>query len=283
MRVHLCGVRGSTPAPGAEFLRYGGHTSCVAIAHDGDSHPSLILDAGTGIRGVTALLGGAPFVGAILLTHLHWDHVQGLPFFKPVLRPGSRFDVHAPPPGEGTLVEAFDEFMAPPYFPVRVADLPGDLHFHAVADETFAIGDVAVTARSVPHIGPTNGYRVERDGVSVVYISDHQQPLDGTMSVPDAVLELCDHADLVIHDAQYTPGEFVEKAHWGHCTIEYAVQVAAQSGARKLALFHHDPEHDDAMLDHLAHEADVLGRQLGVGEVLAAAEGCKLSLDAVHS
>jgi phosphoribosyl 1,2-cyclic phosphodiesterase len=243
-----------------------------------------VFDLGTGLRfwGST-FAPDQPFAGHALVTHLHWDHVQGLPFFSPVLRPGSSLDIYAPAPGDATLEEAFDEFMAPPYFPVRVADLPGEMRFHPVGDETFAIGDIGVTVRSVPHIGPTNGYRLERDGVSVAYISDHQQPVDGSMTVPDSVLELCDHADLVIHDAQYTAAEFESKSHWGHCTVEFAVQVAAQSGARRLALFHHDPEHDDATVDALARLADERARHLGVSQVIAASEGTTLSLAAVSA
>jgi len=278
--VTFYGVRGSTPCSCDANRRYGGNTACVSVDFPGAD--PIVLDLGTGLRfWGSSFRPDRPFAGHALVTHLHWDHVQGLPFFAPVLRPGSRLDIYAPPPGDATLEEAFDEFMAPPYFPVRVADLPGEMHFHPVSDQTFAIGDVGVTARSVPHIGPTNGYRLERDGVSVVYISDHQQPLDGSMTVPDSVLELCDHADLVIHDAQYTAAEFESKAHWGHCTVEFAVQVAAQSGARRLALFHHDPEHDDAMLDDVARRADERARQLGVDQVVAASEGCTLVLGPV--
>ena len=274
------GVRGSTPCSCDANRRYGGNTACVSIDFPGAD--PIVLDLGTGLRFWGRSFGpDQPFVGHALVTHLHWDHVQGLPFFAPVLRPGSRLDIYGPPPGECTLEEAFDEFMGPPYFPVRVADLPGDIRFHTVDDEHFAIGDVEVTARSVPHIGPTNGYRLERDGLAIAYISDHQQPLDGSLDVPDAVLELCDHADLVIHDAQYTAAEFETKAHWGHCTVEFAVAVAAQSGARRLALFHHDPEHDDALVDALARRADERARQLGVAEVLAASEGTTLSLGRV--
>jgi len=278
--VTFYGVRGSTPCSCDANRRYGGNTACVSIDFPGAD--PIVLDLGTGLRFWGRSFGpDQPFVGHALVTHLHWDHVQGLPFFAPVLRPGSRLDIYGPPPGECTLEEAFDEFMGPPYFPVRVADLPGDIRFHTVDDEHFAIGDVEVTARSVPHIGPTNGYRLERDGLAIAYISDHQQPLDGSLDVPDAVLELCDHADLVIHDAQYTAAEFETKAHWGHCTVEFAVAVAAQSGARRLALFHHDPEHDDALVDALARRADERARQLGVAEVLAASEGTTLSLGRV--
>jgi phosphoribosyl 1,2-cyclic phosphodiesterase len=242
----------------------------------------IVLDLGTGLRFWGADLSPAtPFRGHALVTHLHWDHVQGLPFFTPVLREGSRFDIYAPPVDGGTVEGAFDEFMAPPYFPVRVADLPGEVVFHEVTDCEWSIGDVRVTARSVPHIGPTNGYRVERDGVAIAYISDLQQPLDGRGQVDDAVLELCDRADLVIHDAQYTQAEFERKAHWGHCTIDFAVRAAAEAGARRLALFHHDPEHDDMTLDGLVAEAAARASATGLREVFAAAEGSTVTLDAV--
>ncbi len=242
----------------------------------------IVLDLGTGLRFWGAQLpADRPFRGHALVTHLHWDHVQGLPFFTPILRPGSELDVYAPPPGNGTLEHAFDEFMAPPYFPVTVKELPGDLRFHPVEDTELFIGDVRVLSRSVPHIGPTNGYRVERDGISVAYISDHQQPLDGSSQVPDGVLELCADADLVIHDSQYTAAEFENKAHWGHCTVDYAMHVAAESGARRLALFHHDPEHDDLMLDAIVRRADRQAQAMGLVEVIAASEGRTVSLGQV--
>ncbi len=274
------GVRGSTPCSCASNQRYGGNTACVALAFPG-SDP-IVFDLGTGLRfWGDDIATTTPFRGHALVTHLHWDHVQGLPFFSPILRSGSTFDIYACPPESGSLVGAFDEFMGPPYFPVRVADLPGELRFHEVVNTDFAIGDVGVTVRSVPHIGPTNGYRVERDGVVVVYISDHQQPLDGTLTVPDGVLELCHGADLLIHDAQYTASDFEKKSNWGHCTVDYALAVATQSGVRRLALFHHDPSHDDLMVDSILLEArEKLPRSCGL-EVVAAAEGLTLSLGAV--
>jgi phosphoribosyl 1,2-cyclic phosphodiesterase len=275
--VTFYGVRGSTPCSCEANRRYGGNTACVSVELPGA--PPIVLDMGTGLRFWGAHLpADQPFLGHALVTHLHWDHVQGLPFFTPILRPGSELDVYAPPPGNGTLEHAFDEFMAPPYFPVRVHDLPGDLRFHAVVDHEFAIGDVRIVSRSVPHIGPTNGYRIERDGVSVAYISDHQQPLDGSTKVPDGVLELCADADLVIHDAQYTAGEFENKAHWGHCTVDYALHVAAQAGAHRVALFHHDPGHDDATIDSILCHAGLKARALGLTEVVAASEGYSVSI-----
>jgi phosphoribosyl 1,2-cyclic phosphodiesterase len=242
----------------------------------------LVLDLGTGLRfwGQRLPLDGT-FRGAALVTHVHWDHVQGLPFFPPADRPGARFDIYGPAEPGTTLDAAFREFMRPPFFPVSPTDLRGDVAFHDLADADVVIGDAKVLARPVPHVGATNGYRIEMGGASVAYISDHQQPTDGSYRVADAVLELCDGVDLLIHDAQYTRGEFAEKSTWGHCTVGYAVAVARDSGARVLALFHHDPDRDDDALDALVAEA----RQLPdlTCEVFAANEGLTVSLGAAAS
>ena len=282
MNVTFYGVRGSTPCSCESNRRYGGNTACVAV--DLPGMDPIVLDLGTGLRFWGADLPvDEPFHGHALVTHLHWDHVQGLPFFSPVLRPESSLDIYGPASDDAALAVAFDEFMSPPYFPVRVADLPGDLRFHAVTDGEFAIGDAKITARSVPHIGATNGYRIERDGVAVVYISDHQQPVDGSLAIPDGVLELCEGADLLIHDAQFTASEFVLKSDWGHCTVDFALAIAAQAGVRRLALFHHDPGHDDVLIDSLLLEAREKAARTSIGEVIAASEGVSLSLRAARA
>ncbi len=217
-------------------------------------------------------------MGSALVTHIHWDHVQGLPFFTPVLREGARFDVYGPPQADsGGLAKAFNELVRPPFFPVRTADLLGDIRFHDVWDTELELDGAKVTVRPVPHVGLTNGYRVEMGGSTVVYISDHQMPEDGSHEVSDAVLALCDGADLLIHDAQYTEAEFPEKSNWGHCTADYAVQVAKESGVRRLALFHHDPTHHDDAVDEILAHARQLARGTGVTEVLAAHEGLVIS------
>jgi ribonuclease BN (tRNA processing enzyme) len=148
-----------------------------------------------------------------------------------------------------------------------------------VADSDIVIGDAKVKVRSVPHVGITNGYRVEMGGAVVAYISDHQQPMDGGMDVPDAVVELCDGADLLIHDAQYTPEEFAEKRHWGHCTVEYAVTVADLSSVKTLCLFHHDPSHGDDAVDRMRDRA-LNARNGSPLEIVAAAEGLAVSIGA---
>jgi phosphoribosyl 1,2-cyclic phosphodiesterase len=277
LRVTFYGVRGSTPCPCDTNRRYGGNTACVALEVPGED--PIILDLGTGLRffGLDQPTDGS-FGGTALVTHLHWDHVQGLPFFVPIDRPGARLDVIGPAQDGLSLDDAFEEFMRPPYFPVRASDLRGDIRFHDLAEADVAVGNAKVRVRPVPHVGATNGYRVEWGGASVAYISDHQAPLDRSWEVADSALELCEGADVLIHDAQFTPEEWEEKDYWGHCSVDYAVHVARESGARRLVLFHHDPNHGDDFVDGLLERARCMAKWSGVEEVLAAAEGLRFDL-----
>lgn len=274
VNVTFWGVRGSTPCPCEQNMRYGGNTACVTIEAPGID--PIVFDLGTGLRffGETRE-ATEPFRGLALVTHLHWDHVQGLPFFTPLHREGSSLEVRGRS-GCGSLEESFRTFMKPPFFPVGPDDLMGDITFHDMADEEVSWGRAKIIARDVPHTGPTNGYRVEIDGLVIAYVSDHQQPDDAT-SVADSVIELCRGADLLIHDAQFERHEFAQKADWGHCTVEYAVNVAEQAGARRLALFHHDPSHTDDIVDRLVWDARqaVAAEDL---EVFAAGEGVTVAL-----
>jgi phosphoribosyl 1,2-cyclic phosphodiesterase len=276
LQVTFYGVRGSCPCPCEANTRYGGNTACVALEVPGET--PIILDLGTGLRlfGQSQPLDGS-FRGTALITHLHWDHVQGLPFFPPVHCPGTELDVYGPRQDHGPLDEVFGDLMRPPYFPVTYSDLKGRVQFHEVEDDDFVVGNAKIKARPVPHVGNTVGYRIETAGATVAYISDHQAPL-GLDRVSDAVLELCDGADLLIHDAQYTPDEFRMKFDWGHCTIDYALLVAKESGAHRLALYHHDPAHGDDRLDQLLAEAQEHGLAMGVDTVIAASEGLQLEL-----
>jgi ribonuclease BN (tRNA processing enzyme) len=242
--------------------------------------PPIVLDMGTGLRpyGVTQPMDGS-YRGTALVSHLHWDHVQGLPFFPPVLVAGAEFDIYAPLQEDGrSVAEAFDFFMQPPYFPIRVQDLPSRITLHDRPEGWFNVGAAEVLARLIPHIGPTNGYRVTWGGATVAYLPDHQQALDGSFVVPESALELADGADLLIHDAQYTRAEFTRKAHWGHCTHEFALFVAKEAGVRRLALFHHDPSRTDDDVDELVRCFSAFGEKTGI-EVLAAAEGLTVSFD----
>ncbi len=276
LNVTFYGVRGSTPCACASTQRYGGNTACVAVESPG--RDPIVFDLGTGLRffGLTQPRDGT-FRGSALVSHLHWDHVQGIPFFGPMLAEGARLDLYAPAQEGCDLAAAVRSFMSPPYFPVEIDALPGEFVFHEVGDGPFDLDGAKVTTAPVPHVGPTVGYRVECDGVTVVYISDHQQPGAGSTEVAPEVLELCQGADLLIHDAQFDEAEFAERADWGHCTPDYAVEVAVRAGVKRLALFHHDPSHHDARVDELTERAAAHGLARGLHEVFAAAEGLTLS------
>ncbi|MBO0731095.1 MAG: MBL fold metallo-hydrolase [Acidimicrobiaceae bacterium] len=275
MDITFYGVRGSCPCPDDGNLRYGGNTACVALTVEGEA--PILLDLGTGLRcfGATQPLDGS-FRATALVTHTHWDHVQGLPFFPPADRVGAELDVYGPAQETGSLCEVFDGFIRPPLFPIRYADLRGKFRFHDVLDEDLAVGSATVRVRPVPHIGPTVGYQVRWGGATVAYISDHQAPPDH-VSVADSVMDLLDGTDVLIHDAQYTPEEFAEKAHWGHCTIDYAVHVARLAGVPTVVLFHHDPAHDDDVMDRLVAEAQAAAGP-GGPTVVAAYEGLRLKI-----
>lgn len=279
MRIHLCGVRGSTPAPGPEFLRYGGHTSCVAIAHDDAGAPSLILDAGTGLRRVTALCGGRPFHGAILLTHLHWDHVHGLPFFTAGDRDDSRVSLLLPAQhGGARALDALTRGMSPPHFPITPAELRGEWTFGEVADGPVKTEGFTIEARAIPHKGgATLGYRVSDGRVAVAYLPDHCPTAlgpgpEGWGEYHRSALDLADGADLLIHDASLLAEEVAAEAAFGHAAAEYAVGLGRRAGARQVALTHHKPGRTDAEIDQIAQ------RFAGQPNVAVAVEGGMLDL-----
>jgi phosphoribosyl 1,2-cyclic phosphodiesterase len=258
--LNFCGTRGSTQAVGTEFLRYGGHTSCVAISHGGDAVPTLILDAGTGLREVTALLDGRPFDGTILLSHLHWDHVHGLPFFRGGDADGARVTLLLPEQDDGACAESvLERGMSPPHFPIRPRDLRGAWTFGTLAaGRRHAAGGFTVQAREIPHKGGrTFGYRIS-DGKSVIaYMPDHCPTILGPG--PDclgeyhaAAIELARDADVLVHDASLLPQEVAAEASFGHAAADYAVGLAAAAGARRVMLFHHRPNRTDDELDELA-------------------------------
>ncbi|MGI8710909.1 MAG: MBL fold metallo-hydrolase [Acidimicrobiales bacterium] len=264
MHVHLLGVRGSTSAPGPAFARYGGHTSCVAVGHDGEV-PSLVLDAGTGLRRIGELLHGAPFRGTVLLTHLHWDHTHGLPFARPLDHAGA--DVHLllpvpsdPPSGSGPTGERIARdvlagVMGPPHFPITPDGLRGRWSFGTIEPSTFAVDGFTVTAAEVPHKGGrTYGYRVSDGTSTLAYLPDHGPSMlgpgpDGLGERHSAARALAHGVDVLLHDAQHTAAELPAVAGFGHSAAEYAVDLGRVAGARSVVLFHHDPDRTDDQLD----------------------------------
>ncbi len=273
MKVTFFGVRGSTPCPTPPNARYGGNTSCVVVNIAGE--PPIIFDLGTGLQawGRTQPLDGT-FHATALVTHFHFDHVQGLPFLAAADRPGSSLDIYGPGETGTTTADLFTGFVRPPYFPVGIDQLRGTYGLHDVLRANFTIGSAEVMVRPVPHVGLTVGYRIDWNGRSVTYISDHQAP-ESLDTIDDSVLELAAGTDLLIHDSQYTNEDWETKSHWGHCTVDYSVDVAIKAGVKALALFHHDPSRTDADIDRLTNGARARGAASGV-EVFAAAEGLSI-------
>ena len=275
MNIVFHGVRGSTPCHSPEVQRYGGNTSCVSLLARGQA--PLVFDLGTGLRYFGGALSNDVAEINVLVSHLHWDHVQGLPFLPQLQRSDCLVNIWAPAQQDGrTAHETLDAAITQPMFPVSLAAIGANISVHDVEPSMWRIGAFEVRAVDVPHIGPTLGYRVSLDGRSVVYISDHQEPSDSSQFDPK-VLELCDKADVLIHDAQFTDVDYVGREHWGHCRIDYAFSLAVSAGVATLVLFHHDPSRSDDELDAIEAEYKVRGLEFGV-KVVVAREGMEMKI-----
>lgn len=279
MKLRFWGTRGSVPAPGPQTTRYGGNTSCVEVLTD-DPHHAVVLDAGSGIRPLGDALPDDLARVDVLLTHLHMDHILGLGFFAPLFRPD--VEVHLWGPGSTTqeLGPRLARYLSPPLFPVRVRDLP-NLELHELEFEPFEIPGLRVRAALVTHPGPTVGYRLDDGRSTAAYLPDHEPAL-GAHEFPQrpewtSGYSLAAGADVLVHDAQYTGHEYAEHLGWGHSSIEHALDFAELAGVATLVPFHHDPSHDDDLLDALYRDA-ATGRPFAV---VPAREG--QTIDAVHT
>jgi CheY-like chemotaxis protein/phosphoribosyl 1,2-cyclic phosphodiesterase len=294
MHVRFWGTRGSIATPGPGTTHFGGNTSCVALRTDaGDL---LVFDVGTGARLLGAELmrsGPRPTKASILLGHTHTDHIQGFPFFVPCFVPGNQIAVYAPRGSQRSLHQVLAGQMEFTYFPVELDQLPARITYHELAEGPHEIGGARVIAQYLHHPAMTFGYRVEVDGAAVVYLVDHE-PYADTRWRHDAVaghVESLLHegdrrharfmsgADLVIHDGQYTPEEYPAKKTWGHSPFDYVVELAAAAGARRLALTHHDPVHDDLAVAEIERRAKALAKARGSTlDVFCAYEGCEVEV-----
>jgi phosphoribosyl 1,2-cyclic phosphodiesterase len=251
VRARLWGTRGSIAVSSADTVRYGGNTAAVELLCAGGR--VIVLDGGSGIRAMATQPDSATRVD-ILLSHLHMDHVQGLPFFTPLLDPEVEVHVWGPVSTTRTLRERITRYLSPPLFPVRVRELP-NVFFHDVLPGSFQLGSISVTADLICHPGATLGYRLEEEGSILTYMPDHEPAL-GNTSFPDSPewtsgYALAEGVDVLIHDAQYNDAEYSAKVGWGHSSISHLRVFAEMTRPRRLVTFHHDPGHSDTDLDDL--------------------------------
>ena len=289
MDVTFWGTRGSIAKAGPTTVRYGGNTSCVAIRSDAGT--LAVVDCGTGAHGLgqhlVAEAAGAPIVGHILVSHTHWDHIQGLPFFAPLFQRGGRWHVSGPSGFGVSLSEILAGQMEYTYFPVAIDQLAASVIHQDLVEGTLDIEEMRVETRFLNHPALTLGYRLEADGAVVVYASDHE-PHDHELAAggdvgrnrhDDAHASWLAGADLLIHDAQYLASEYDDHVGWGHSTAEYVIDVARRAGVARVALYHHDPNRTDDAVDRLVAVARAHAAATGYdGEVFAAAEGMTVTV-----
>eukprot|EP00899_Mesostigma_viride_P009790 jgi/Mesvir1/18812/Mv04305-RA.1 len=280
MKVKFWGTRGSITKAGPDTLKYGGNTSCVQVISSKGT--MLVLDCGTGAHGLGMSIAkeGKAVSGHILITHTHWDHIQGVPFFTPLFIPGNSFHLYGPKGLGESMRETLKGQMQYTYFPISMEAFNANVEFRDLVEGSFLIDDVKVTVHYLNHPAITVGYRIEADGASVVYCTDHE-PHDRALamggfpeagSLDAAHVEFMRGADLLIHDCQYRAEEYSQKVGWGHSTLEYVVDMALAAHVRQVALFHHDPLRSDAGVDKMvadanARVADHRGAGQGEGEV----------------
>ena len=285
MHVRFWGTRGSIAVPGERTTRYGGNTSCVEIrAADGTV---IILDCGTGARELGQHLlqtTAQPLRLHLFIGHTHWDHIQGFPFFRPAFLPDTELNVYAPSGFQRRVEDAIAGQMQYAYFPITLRELRSRIHFTELEEGFFRVGEVLVQTQYLNHTAPTLAYRIFDGESTVAYVTDHEpfwKPTHGGFRHPgdQRHMSFLEGADLIIHDAQYSAEEYAGKVGWGHSTVEYAADVALAAGSGRLALFHHDPAHDDetvAALEATAR-AHAAARSRAL-EVFAAAEGLALEV-----
>ena len=270
VRLKFWGVRGSIPTPGAGTVKFGGNTTCIELRADGEH---VVLDAGSGARELGLSLArefrDKPIALTMLLTHTHWDHIQGFPFFVPVYQPKNHVRILGYEGAHHRLHETLEGQMESPYFSVALKELPGAIHIEELKGFTFKIGTLNVRSTVTKHPGHTVAYRVETSAGSICFVPDHET---SPGEKHQGVFDLIRGADVLIMDSQYTPEEYVQKVGWGHGCYEEVVRLACEAGVKRLYLFHHDPMHDDAFIENMVARAREIAHPHDI-EVDAAREG----------
>lgn len=263
LKAKFWGVRGSIPCPGTKTAKFGGNTSCVQII---DGKQTVILDAGTGIRelGLELISRNTPQIIHLLISHTHWDHIQGFPFFLPIFNRRNKILIYGPKALRKSIKDVILWQMQYSYFPVRGAELAAEIQFRDVEQDTFSIGDMKVSTHVMNHPIKVIAYKFSKGGKSIVYTGDNEpyseeqiKKSGGKAVVSD--IRFIQGTNLLIADAQYTDAEYMYKKGWGHSTISQAINLAVAAKAKKLALFHHEPTHSDADLRYLEQSAHRYG------------------------
>ena len=298
-RLKFWGVRGSIPVPGAATVRYGGNTTCVEVRADGQL---IVLDAGSGIRELGLALenefGSRAINLTLLITHVHWDHIQGFPFFVPSYNDKNQIHVFGYDGADDGLQEILKGQMAVPFFPVALYDLPGKVKIQQLDSMDFKIGDVRVRAKHMNHPGICVGYRLFTSKGSIAFLPDHE-PYDAFklhsakshLLSPEQtrkraneeraeLVKFLHGSDILILDAQYTDEEYQSHVGWGHGSLSTAISLALDAAVRKLILFHHDPTHDDEAVDKMVQTARKLAaKSESYLEIEGAREGAEMTID----
>lgn len=272
MNLRFWGVRGSTPTPSRDHLRYGGNTPCLELRTK--SGNIFILDCGTGFRQLGKTLqkefGERPIQARIFLTHFHWDHIQGIPFFNPLYRETNQFLFHGFYSQNESVQQTLEGQMANPYFPVDMRAMLAKRHFYEISEERMSYDELVITTKRLNHPQGCLGYRIECEGRVLVYATDNEP---GDKQGDKNVRELADGADLLIYDAQYTPEEMKSHKNWGHSNWKEGVRIAKECKAKRLVLFHHDPDRTDKEVDKILKQASD-----NFDELVAAKEGLVLKI-----
>lgn len=276
-RVTFWGVRGSIPTPGAGTVRYGGNTSCVEVRV---GRQIIILDAGTGLRPLGRELlaesGGHPLNLTLLLTHTHWDHIQGLPFFGPIYNSRCRLKIWGCEGARKGLTGILTGQMESTYFPVSFGTLPSNIEIHELKKFDFKIGSIRVKAMRANHPGVCVGYKLFTPHGTIAYFPDNESRVGG----PDrGMIEFLRDTDVLILDSQYDSTEYKQHAGWGHGCVDDSVELALRANVKRLCLFHHEPDHSDKQMDALLnHARKLVTKQKAKLRVDAAREGMVIEL-----